>query len=322
MFLENRQAKEVHVSLCLMGINISYREVSHLANRFLNHLENIHFANSALLRDALDQAGGYVAHIDATTEKGRGGIFAVLSGWDGWVLGCGKIETENHELITPFLAKTIDTFGVPVAFVRDLSKTLHKSIEEVVDCEAEKVHELICHFHLGKDVGKDILSADHDALLSLFRNANTRKKLQDFIKMTTNAIGKNEVRSPVINWVKNLNIAIPDGFEGISVLRSLAQHISDYNYDKSRQKFPFTRPYQVLYSRCLAVFAVLDEELTLGNITGLTKDFLIKLHCILWPVTSSEIFRTVSKNLQEKADIFDQFREAMRLDSKGGYISK
>jgi hypothetical protein len=105
-------------------------------------------------------------------------------------------------------------------------------------------------------------------------------------------------------------------------LRSLAQRILDYNYEKSRKKFPFTRPYQELYSRCLAVFAVLDKELTHGNLTGKTRNFLIKLHCILWPVTSSESFRTVSKNLQEKADIFDQFREAMRLDSEGGYISK
>jgi hypothetical protein len=30
----------------------------------------------------------------------------------------------------------------------------------------------------------------------------------------------------------------------------------------------------------------------------------------------------VANNLQEKADIFDLFREAMRLDSEGGYISK
>jgi hypothetical protein len=194
IYLNNRQAMEVHASLISLGINISIREVSHLANNFLNHLENIHFANSPVLRGVLDQAGGYVAHIDATTEKGCGGIFAVLSGWDGWVLGCGKIETENHELITPLLEKTVDAFGTPVAFVRDLSKTLHKSIEDVVDCETEKIHELVCHFHLGKDVGKDILSTEHDALLALFRKTNTRKKLQDFIKKTTNALDKKEVR--------------------------------------------------------------------------------------------------------------------------------
>jgi len=124
MFIENRQATEVRGELLERGLEISPSEVSHLAGRFLDHLEGVHLDSAGRLRDEMMKIGGYVAHIDATCEKGRGGTFVVLSGWDGWALVSGRIETEHHESVSPFLQQAIDTFGAPVGFVRDLGKAM------------------------------------------------------------------------------------------------------------------------------------------------------------------------------------------------------
>jgi hypothetical protein len=322
MYIENRQAKEVWATLSSYGLRISEREVSSLARRFLDHLEMVHFGSARLLGDALRQAGGYVAHIDATCEKGRGGMFAALSGWNGWALVAGKIDTEHHELITPFLQRAIDTFGAPVAFVRDMGKAMRKSIEAVTANIKQKPPELVCHFHVGKDIGKDILYADHEALLSLFKIAKTKKKLQEFVRMSTETLAQKPARPSVVAWMGNANAEIPDGWEGIAVARSLAQRLLDHGHDESGKKFPFTRPYLELYARCRSIRALIDEELDADRHTGETRKYLERLHSILGAVTCSSSFRSIVEAIQEKADIFDKFRETLRLDSEGGYISK
>jgi hypothetical protein len=249
---------------------------------------------------------------------GRGGMFAALSGWNGWALVAGKINTEHHELITPFPQRTIDTFGVPVAFVRDMGKATRKSIETATADIKQKPPELVCHFH----VGKDILYADHEASLSLFKIEKTTPRLREFIRISTEALTRKPARAAVISWMENTSADIPEGWEGIAVARSLAQRLLDYGHDESRKKFPFTRPYLELYSRCRSIRALIAEELDAGRHAGETGKYLGRLHSILGPVTCSASFKSVVEAIQEKADIFDQFRETLRLDKEGGYISK
>jgi hypothetical protein len=66
MYINNRHVKEVHEELLSKGIDISIREVSNLAKKFLDHLENVHISNCDLLSHTMKKSGGYVAHIDAT----------------------------------------------------------------------------------------------------------------------------------------------------------------------------------------------------------------------------------------------------------------
>jgi hypothetical protein len=322
MYLENRQAKEIHEDLLTYGLNISESEVLLLGVKFLDHLEKVHFHNAPKLRSALEAEGGYVAHIDGTCEKGRGGMFAVLSGWNNWVLVAGKIKTEHHELIEPFLDKALDNFGPPVAFVRDMGKAMHTAIINVMG----KTHtpELICHYHFNKDVGKDILSEDHDVLRKLFKKVNTKKKLRGIITNCNNIIGKREFKNDVLSWIDNpdTNANIPNGYEGIAVIRSLTQHLLDYGYDKSGKKFPFTRPYYELYNRCLSMERLLAKVITANTNLGRTYDLIALLYSIVSSVSNSESFKLSAEALMEKAYIFDKLRQTLRVDTEGGSISK
>jgi hypothetical protein len=182
-FLHHKQIKEIRTELQSRGIIISESEVTYLKNRFLNHVECVHFAYADQLRNYLDGNGGHIAHTDATNDKGKGRTFAVLEGESGWVLAAGRIETENFEDMTPILQKSIDNFSMPLAFVRDMGKAMHKSIEEVT--KGLDIPELVCHFHVGKDIGNDILSNGHDVLMKLFRNKKIKKALQFRVLLKT-----------------------------------------------------------------------------------------------------------------------------------------
>jgi hypothetical protein len=60
------------------GIELSGGSVSALCARFLSYLEALHVAQAAVLREALD--GGYPLHLDATCERGKGGLFVCIDG--------------------------------------------------------------------------------------------------------------------------------------------------------------------------------------------------------------------------------------------------
>ena len=303
MFIDNMQATETHDELLKHGLEISLSEVSLLADRFLDHLEGVHLDSAEQLRAAMIKTGGYVAHIDATCEKGRGCTFVVLSGWNGWALIAGRVDTEHHELITPFLQQAIDTFGAPVGFVRDLGKAMRKAIANVKPSVEEKTPELICHYHFGKDIGKDILYDDHEALLSLFRKANLRKKLQDFIKTLSEAMKGKPLNKMVTKWMESEEAGIPTGDEGIAVVRSFAQRILDYDHDESQKKFPFSRPYLELYDRCCSIYTRLTKELADEKYIGKTRKYMLRLVEILRPIADSDAFKRSADIIREKAAV-------------------
>jgi len=322
MFLENMQAVEIHGELLKRGIQISLSEVSHLADKFLDHLEGVHLDSAEQLKYAMMNAGGYVAHIDATCDKGRGCTFVVLSGWDGWALISGRVETEHCDLITPFLQKAIDLFGIPVGFVRDMGGAMRKAIENTVYHSETNPPVLVCHYHFGKDVGKDILNHGHDTLLTIFKESKLKKKLQNYIQTLSEELKGQPIQKMVAEWAEGDAAGIPAGDKGIAVIRSLAQRVLDYNHDESMKKFPFTRPYLELYERCCNVCKKLAEEIKSGMLTDKTERHIVRLHNILLPIADSEIFKVAAGILREKAEIFDRLRSILRLDSEDGCISK
>jgi hypothetical protein len=145
---------------------------------------------------------------------------------------------------------------------------------------------------------------------------------RELIRNITKINPKSNLNEFVKQWLEGEKTFIPNGLEGVAIIRVLAQHLLDYGYDISRKKFPFTRPYLELYRRCKKTFALLDSELNANKHIGKPRLFLKKFHSILNPIIKSEEFKSIAKSIEEKAGIFDRFRDTMRLASEGGYISK
>jgi hypothetical protein len=320
IFLGIKQVKEVHADLQSLGYNISESEVIVLRNRFLQHVEDIHLANAPLLLEYIEAQGGYVAHIDATCEAGRGGTYAIYAGGQKWVLVAGKIESENSEYIAPILQKAIDLFGIPIAFVRDMGKAMTKSIENLIlNCD-NKPPELVCHYHVGKDIGKDILNKDHEALMLLFRSDKVRPDLNKLLgNITNDLIGKNpqEVEYNCQEFKR-----IPNSVKGLNIIKKMLLFLLDFRFDESKKLFPFTRPYLEFFNRCCSIYDVTAKNLARGKHVGKTEKYMKKILSILEPIVTSNKYKSSAESLTEKAIIFDQFREALKLDTEGGYISK
>jgi hypothetical protein len=142
-YLELKQREEIQAVLHQQqGIELSTGSLSHLCDRFLTYLEALHLARAPQLRAAL--TAGYPLHIDATCEKGKGGLFVCMDGWRGWVLTAGRIPSEQEAHLRPLVEKTTALFGQPIAVVRDMGKG---GANAVAPLHEKGIPDLICHFH-------------------------------------------------------------------------------------------------------------------------------------------------------------------------------
>ena len=154
------------------GIDLSVGTVSNLCDRFLAGLERLHQHRAPALRAAME--GGYPLHLDATCEKGRGGLFVALDGWRGWVLTAGRIPTERRDHVQPLVEKAVAFFGDPVAIVRDMGDAIGAAVEPL---RGRGVPDLVCHYHFLAAVGKKLLEHSYTLLRAALRRTGLRGDL-------------------------------------------------------------------------------------------------------------------------------------------------
>ncbi|MBD3334657.1 MAG: DUF2924 domain-containing protein [Candidatus Eisenbacteria bacterium] len=173
-YLGGEQREEIREALLdKHRICLSTGTISTLCDRFLSLLEALHIHRAPELSAA--QVGGYPLHIDATCERGKGGLFVCMDGWRRWVLGTGRVDTEAAEHVRPIIARTLALFGNPIAVVRDMGSGASTAVAPLRDAG---VPDLICHYHFLAAIGIRLLDRRHRALRGMIGVAGTRTKLR------------------------------------------------------------------------------------------------------------------------------------------------
>ena len=320
-FLEHRQREEIRSELSEKhGIKISSGEVSNLSRRFLYYLLRLHHSKADQLKIALEIDGGWPMHVDATGENGRGTLFVVMAGWRKWVLGSWKIATERADLILPCLQDTASRFGLPCAAMRDLGRAVSPAIDNFLSDLELNIPVLACHQHFLSDIGKDLLTPDHAVLRSLFRQTKTRPSINDLIRELGRKIGThiNDARQSVLEWqsMTDAEHRLPPGQDGLAVIRAMAQWVIDYKSESSGLDFPFERPYLDFYNRCMITSRAIDAFLRIPPDDRAVVRTIKRLSRYLSKVSCESSFHQTVKRLTRRAELFDEFRDKLRLAKK------
>lgn len=176
--LRGRQREEIRAELRgRHGIDLSDGTVSNLCDRFLVRLERLHLHLAPALRAAME--GGYPLHLDATCERGRGGLFVALDGWRGWVLGAARIPTEHQDHLQPLVDQVVALFGHPVAVMRDMGEGIGAAVEPL---RQRGVPDLVCHYHFLAAVGKKLLEQPYTLLRDALRRTGVRTELYAMLR--------------------------------------------------------------------------------------------------------------------------------------------
>ncbi len=319
-YLHNYQREEIRTNLFEKhGIKISSGEVSRLARLFLDYFSRLHYARTEQLKAPLERDGGWPMHVDATGENGKGTLLVVMTGWKKWVLDSWKISTERAELILPCLHDVVRRFGNPCAAMRDLGRAVTPAIETLVDELDIDIPVLACHQHFLADIGKDLLYGYHSELRDLFRRTKIRPKLRELVRDLGRQIGEqiDEARKAVLVWqsVNDANHRLPEGRDGLAIVRAMGQWTLDYNDDATGLDFPFDQPYMDLYNRCMTGLRSIEAFLRIPPNDRQVVGAINRLHRILALVSNEVPFRQVILKLNRRASLFDEFRDKLRLAS-------
>ena len=177
-YLGGRQRAEISDNLLRQrGIRVSDATVSNLCDRFLARLEALHLRRAADLRTALSD--GYPMHLDATSDRGKGGLFVCMDGWRGWVLLASRIPSERGECLRPIVDRTVALFGDPVATVRDLGEAGAYAVKPLAE---RGVPDLGCHYHFLAAVGKKLFDLAHSSLRNILRKTGVRRDLRALLR--------------------------------------------------------------------------------------------------------------------------------------------
>lgn len=158
-------------------IELSDGTVSALCDRFLAYFEALHASRAPVLRAVLE--AGYPMHIDATCERGKGGLFVTIDGFNNWVLGAARVPSEAAEHLKPVVDKTISLFGPPIAIVRDMGEGGALAVNHL---RQAGIPDLICHYHFLAAVGQSLMGRLYDKLLGIIRLSRCRTELYALLR--------------------------------------------------------------------------------------------------------------------------------------------
>lgn len=123
--------------------------------------------------------GGYPMHIDATCDKGKGGLFVVLDGLREWVLACGRIPSENEAHLRPIVDLAVALFGAPLSTMHDLGDAGTRAVQAL---GKQGVPDLVCHYHFLGAVGEKLFDQSYLHLRNILRGMRVRTQICELLR--------------------------------------------------------------------------------------------------------------------------------------------
>ena len=178
-YLGGKQRAEIQEQLLeTHRIELSDGSVSNLCERFLHYLEALHLSRVPQFRQLL-QEEGYPLHLDATCERGKGGLMVGMNGWRHWVLIAKRIPSENEVYIRPVVEEAAALFGDPIATVHDLGDAMTKAIAPL---QARGVPDFVCHYHFLGAVGEKLFDQPYRLLRNILRHSKVQRDLRELLR--------------------------------------------------------------------------------------------------------------------------------------------
>jgi len=312
-FLRCQNAKEITTELKEKNIRISTSEVTYLARKFVMYLAVAHRKVQRKTRAYLQMHGGYILHLDGTCAGGSPHLISALDGITEIVLENMKIPTENSAQIIPFLKSIKKAYGEPLAAVSDMGKGIVLAIQTVF----KDVPHFLCHFHFLRDLGTDLFGKENDTIRNRLRKhgiqETLRKRLRSLKPLISGTPHLVEGFADAVEQSRSLHDCplqdVPATATYLLILWALAGKSQGKGYG-----FPFDQTYLFFYLRLRKLDFVLDQLRPL-KLQGSWKDNRIygKVLHDLVDVVNDTVLANAASQMQQKVQIFDQLRAAMRI---------
>jgi hypothetical protein len=312
LFVECKNERQIQAELKSRNVPISIRQVGYLAKKFIVYLAIAHKESRSKIKELFSLRGGYVLHLDGTCEGDSPHLMTALDEIAKIVLDNIKIPSEKADKIIPFLRGINQSYGTPVALVHDMGAGILAAVKEVFP----NVPDYICHFHFLRDIGKDLLDIEYARIRNGLKKYSIRPSLRAIVK----ALEKRIDMHPEL--AESLGRYLEDEAKTVDVLPSvqayvLSNWILDADSELNGYGFPFDRSHLVFYKRLQTVRKIVAAL----PYKKKNDRYIVRLNRLIGRATTDRNLKMIVSRMEDKAQIFDQLRDAMRIavtDGKKG----
>jgi phosphopantetheine adenylyltransferase len=220
-----------------------------------------------------------------------------------------KIASEKADKIIPFLRRIKQSYGIPLALVHDMGAGILSAVKEVFP----GVADYVCHYHFLRDIGNDLFGIEYARIRRELKKNSIRPSLRKIVKALKESI---ETQPGLAN---NLDCYLQQEGKSGDVLPSvlayiLSNWILDANSELNGYGFPFDRSHLIFYKRLKTARSIVE------NLSSRKKKdrYIIKLNRVIGRAINDRNLKTIVSRMEEKAQIFDQLRDAMRIAVSDG----
>ena len=317
LLLRHRNEEEVVAELAHRNIQISLREVSLLAMKFIVYLAIAHQRCTPDITADMQTRGGYICHLDATCEGRDPLLMSSIDSLSEIVLGNVKLPAEDEAHIVPFLERIKKDFGIPLALVHDMGRGILKAVAKVFP----NVPDFICHFHFLRDIGKDFLGPEYDIIRNRLSKHGISAKLRYRAKQLKVGMDRNsELFEALEAGIEDA--ALPsDAFEFVPVVSgyTLIQWALRGKAEGHGYGFPFDHPHLAFASRLRRLNTHIQSIKDI-HLRGNWRDNgpYFKIHVALKPIMKDRTLWKAVETLEAKITVFEKLRTAMRIAPRSG----
>jgi len=307
IFLEYHTLRETIQALEGRNIYISSSEVAYLAQKFIVYLSILHKQARIKLKELIQRKGGYILHIDGTSEGASPHLISGIDEISNFVLANIKVPSESKEQVVPFLKEISEQFDCPLAVTSDMGRALLSAISEVFP----DTPHYICHFHFLRDLGKDLLENQYSIIRNTLKKygitSQLRYRLRYYFENKTGDINVSQINE-TIKTAKRLNGKDSQIVKQICHILILWA-LDGKNYGNGFG-FPFDRPHNEFYRRLGLLYRKLKSfQSKCDDDNKLISKLVDDLYPLINDIECLEAYQIFS----EKEKVFDKLRHALSI---------
>lgn len=297
---------------------VSATQVRRMTYSYLDYLGRLHYSSVEKINSTIESQGGYILHVDSTCEGHAPHLLTCLDGISGFVLYSQKIQSENAACLQTSFEKVKKLFGTPLCSVHDMGR----GIISALDLVFVAVIHVICHFHLLRDIGKDLMQELYRKVQKTLSN----KAIYAEIRYQTLALekvagGKQLAEKLFYQVVAQVKLTSKELLLGTlyGYLLNLKSHENKgegYGFPFDRPKVQYYKQICSIYNELLQIDALPDFD---AEIKKTTRFYKVKE--ILRAIVEDRVLKQTIKELDIQIVYFDRLRNIMRIalpESKNG----
>lgn len=306
LFQRHRNIEEVRIELLAYNVRISASEIGYLGRKFIMYLAIAHRQATPRIRHAMNLAGGYVLHLDATHDGNAPVLMTSMDSLSKFVLANVKLPSEDGDDIADFLRKLKASYGTPRACVHDMGKGICKAVAEVFP----GTPDFVCHFHFLRDIGKDLLEPAYGELRRCLRKHSASTQLSALIREVRAEFEYEQQLTQCAIMTKALKSGEHHDIEPATAIYLLALWALQGKHEGDGYGFPFDRPLLVFAERIIELDRLLPD---LVNRFGDGNKLFCKFAKLVTLIANDLELQQKVEELKWRSIIFDQLRDAMRI---------